>query len=159
MKGLARKIVWWPNLDKDIEYLIRNCSSCNLHRDNPKMEVHYWEEAKNVFDRVHIDFAGPFLNRMFFVLVDAHSKYPIVKIMKNITAESTSAVCREIFSEYGFPKSIVSDNGRTFVSSEFKNYLKEINCVAKLTAPYQPATNGQAENMVNREKRIRKIAL
>nr|XP_012146541.1 PREDICTED: uncharacterized protein K02A2.6-like [Megachile rotundata] len=153
MKSLARKLVWWPSINKDIENLVRNCTSCNLHRNNPaKVNTHVWEEAENVFDRVHIDFAGPFLGKTFLILVDAYSKFPIVRIVNTMSSENTILVCREIFSEFGMPKVIVTDNGRTFTSSEFKYFMREINCTIKYTAPYYPATNGQAENMVKTVK-------
>ena len=32
MKALARSIVWWPNLDKDIEDVVTSCQSCAAHR-------------------------------------------------------------------------------------------------------------------------------
>ncbi|XP_017891009.1 uncharacterized protein K02A2.6-like [Ceratina calcarata] len=35
MKNLARTIVWWPSMNKDIENLVKNCTICNLHRNNP----------------------------------------------------------------------------------------------------------------------------
>jgi hypothetical protein len=38
--------------------------------------LHPWEWPSSPWERVHIAFAGPFLDRMFFfVLVDAHSKF------------------------------------------------------------------------------------
>ena len=43
------------------------------------------------FQRVHIDFAGPFCGKMFFFLklVDAHSKSPEVFIMSDTTTQKT----------------------------------------------------------------------
>lgn len=38
---------------------------------------------------IHIDFAGPFEGRMFFVVVDAHSKWPEVIVMDSTTSEKT----------------------------------------------------------------------
>lgn len=32
MKALARSYVWWPNMDKDIENLVRLCEQCQLHQ-------------------------------------------------------------------------------------------------------------------------------
>lgn len=41
MKALARSMYWWPDLDKAIERLARNCNACNVMRnDPPKAETH-----------------------------------------------------------------------------------------------------------------------
>ena len=44
------------------------------------------------WERVHIDFAGPLMGSMFFVLVDSHSKWLEVEPMESTTAEKTIEV-------------------------------------------------------------------
>ena len=63
-----------------------------------------------------MDFAGPVAGRMLFIAVDAHSKWPEVCVMNSTTAGSTIAVLREIFTHYGIPCRVVSDNGPQFIS-------------------------------------------
>jgi len=41
------------------------------------------------WQRVHIDFAGPFMGKMFLIVVDSHSKWIEVEMMSNITSEAT----------------------------------------------------------------------
>lgn len=98
--------------------------------------------------RIHIDFAGPFLGKMFLILIDAYSKWPEVHIMTDITATSTIEKCKQIFATFGLPQVIVTDNGRTFISHDFQQFLKLNSVRHKLTSPYNPATNGQAERFV-----------
>ena len=85
---------------------------------------------------------------MYFVLVDAYSKYPEVIKMNSITSTATIRALREIFSRHGLPKSIVSDNGTQFTSAEFQTFC-EMNGIAHITtAVYKPSTNGQCERVV-----------
>lgn len=98
--------------------------------------------------RVHADFAGPFLGKYFFVMVDAFSKWPEVRIVRDLTTKTTIKVCENIFASYGIPKMLVTDNGRTFISKVFKDFLKNYGIIHKCTAPYNPATNGQAERFI-----------
>ena len=37
MKEIARSFVWWPNCDKDIEFTVRNCSTCQQVKSPPAM--------------------------------------------------------------------------------------------------------------------------
>lgn len=149
MKNLARSYVWWPGLDRDIEHITHNCSACQENRRNPnKIQTHIWEPAQHVFDRVHIDFAGPFMGKYFFVLVDAYSKWPEIHIMDQITATKTIKILRTIFATFGIPRVLVSDNGTQFTSHEFDYFLKSNGILHKRSAPFHPATNGQAEKYV-----------
>jgi hypothetical protein len=110
--------------------------------------LHPWEWPSSPWERVHIDFAGPFLDRMFFVLVDAHSKWPDIVEMKTMTSTKTIEVLRSIFSRNGIPAQIVSDNGSQFSSEEFATFMKCNGIKHFKSAPYHPATNGLAERFI-----------
>ena len=43
--------------------------------------LHPWIWPAKPWQRIHIDFAGPFMEKMFFIVVDAHSKWPEVILM------------------------------------------------------------------------------
>ncbi|XP_022800062.1 uncharacterized protein K02A2.6-like [Stylophora pistillata] len=134
MKGLARSYFWWTGLDSQIDTTCRTCEGCALTENNPPAApVHRWKLPEKPWYRVHIDCAGPFMNSMFLVAVDAHSKWPEVHIMSSTTSSKTIEVLRTIFATHGLPTQIVSDNG------------------SELT-PYHPRTNGLAERFVRTMK-------
>ncbi|GFT57409.1 uncharacterized protein TNCV_2035341 [Trichonephila clavipes] len=68
--------------------------------------------------------------------------------MKNITATFTIHHLRILFAHCGIPLTLVSDNGASFTSYEFQHFLKLNNIKHLTSAPYHPATNGQAERIV-----------
>ncbi|XP_058456616.1 uncharacterized protein K02A2.6-like [Malaya genurostris] len=149
LKSLARGYVWWERIDKDIEELVRNCASCQMTRpEAAKVPLHCWETPKEPFERVHVDFAGPFMGTYFIVFVDAYTKWPEVKILRDITTSTTIHACREFFAAYGIPAVLVSDHGVQFTSAEFQKFLKLNGIFHKMGAPYHPATNGQAERFI-----------
>ena len=148
-KSLARLHVWWPNIDKDIETLVLGCGACNNVKNKPAAApLHPWEWPSFPWQRIHLDFAGPFLGKYFLVLVDAYSKWIEVEIMNNITTESTINFLRQKFACYGIPELIVSDNGAQFRSGEFEIFAKSNGIRQIFSAPYKPSTNGEAERAV-----------
>ena len=61
-------------MDREIEQMVRGCESCNLQRDNvPLAPLHPWEYPSRPWQRLHIDFAGPFFGKMW-----PRSKWPEV---------------------------------------------------------------------------------
>ena len=54
----------------------------------------------------------------------------------------------EIFSEFGFPKSIISDSGTQFTSQEFKEFTKYWQIDHNVSSPRNPKSNGLTERFV-----------
>lgn len=54
----------------------------------------------------------------------------------------------QIFAVHGLPERIVSDNGPQICSQEFKDFLAVNGIHHVKSAPYHPATNGEAERFV-----------
>ena len=78
--------------------------------------------------------------------------------MRSTTASATIDVLRSIFSRFGFPVQVVSDNGPQFISEEYKSFLKRNGVTQTLCPPYHPASNGLAEKHVQTFKRMFKAA-
>ena len=157
MKSLARLHVWWPNLDKDIATVVQRCDDCQKSRNKPQQApLHPWDWPKMPWQRIHIDFAGPLMGKMFFIVVDSHSKWLEVELMHSITSEATIEKLREMFVRYGIPQQLVSDNGPQFTSQEFSDFTKANGIKHTLVAPYHPRSNGQAERFVQTFKQFLK---
>ncbi|XP_041366709.1 uncharacterized protein K02A2.6-like [Gigantopelta aegis] len=149
MKALARSYVWWPKMDADIEKLCKLYIGCTNTQIMPNASpVHPWDWPTSPWRRIHIDFAGPFLQLMFLIVVDAHIKWPEIIPMKNTFASQTIIALRNIFARFGLPEQVVSDNGPQFISSEFETFMKRNNIKHITSAPYHPRTNGLAERFV-----------
>ena len=115
MKMVARSYVWWIKLDKDIEQLVKSCSHCQTVRNLPPMApLHPWIWPAEPWKRIHIDFAGPFCGRSFLVVVDSYSKWPEIFQMKSTTTVATVLQLCKLFSAYGLPEQLISDNGPQF---------------------------------------------
>ena len=154
MKSLARCHVWWPLLDRQIENLCKSCRACQEVKPSPAIApLHPWSWPTRPWQRVHIDFAGPFLGSMFFLLIDSHSKWPEIYPMSTTSVSKTLDILRQIFSSYGLPEQIVSDNGSQFTSEEFAEFTTKNGIKHIKTAPYHPSSNGAVERLVQSFKR------
>ncbi|XP_011689306.1 PREDICTED: uncharacterized protein K02A2.6-like [Wasmannia auropunctata] len=150
MKALARSYVWWPGMDNDIGTLAKSCVSCAVNRDNPPTApLHPWSFPEKAWQRLHVDLAGPFLNNMWLIMVDAYSKWPeVYKLGKDSSSAQVIQCIRESISRYGIPDTIVSDNGPQFVSKEFEEFCKKNGIRHTTSSAYHPRSNGEAERFV-----------
>lgn len=66
--------------------------------------------------------SGPFMGKMFLVLVDAHSKWMISTWFPSATTQVTIDRLRSTFATLGLPEVLVTDKGTSFTSAEFDNF-------------------------------------
>ncbi len=148
MKSMARSHFWYPGVDQEIENTAKSCHiCCSMHNDAPTAPLHPWTYPSRVWERIHVDFAE-FRSKNYLVIIDSRSKWLEVIPMTSTTAARTVEVLRTLFSSYGLPEVLVSDNGPQFIAAEFKSFLEENAVKHSLSPPYHPASNGAAERSV-----------
>ncbi len=107
-----KNFIWWPGIDQQIEQFAMHCSGCQHVQKVPKpAPLHPWEWPALPWQRIHVDFAGPFMGTTFLVVVNVCSKWPEVFSMTSTTAAQTVMVLREHFARTGVPEQLVRDNG------------------------------------------------
>ncbi|UYV83550.1 hypothetical protein LAZ67_23001442, partial [Cordylochernes scorpioides] len=148
MKAVARSHFWWPNLDTQIEFLVNKCRSCQQSQDGPnKGKWQPWKWSTRPWQRIHIDFANK-ENINLLIVVDSHSKWIEAIPMRETTTRKTIEQLRRLFSSYGLPEELVSDNGPQFTGSEMKGFLEGNGIKQTLIPAYHPQSNGLAERAV-----------
>lgn len=81
----------------------------------------------------------------FLVIVDYYSRYVEVEVMNKTDSAETIRRLRTIFARFGLPISITSDNGRQFISDEFRTFC-DINKIQLITtSPDWLQMNGEME--------------
>ena len=160
-KRTARKVLdsgfYWPTLFHDAYIYCKNCEQCqrvgNISRRNemPQQPLLFCE----VFDVWGIDFMGPFPPSFGFtyilLAVDYVSKWVEAKATRNDDAKTVvDFVKSHIFCRFGVPKAIISDQGTHFCNRQMETLMRKYGVLHKVSTPYHPQTNGQAE-ISNRE--------
>lgn len=153
-KSIARMSVWWPKIDDDIEHLIATCVPCQQHRGKePETPINPWNVAQGPWERIHIDFTGPYEGLQWFVVIDAFSRWVEIYPMKSATSHGVITFLRTLFARFGICRTIVSDNGSQFISEEFETFC-QVNGVKHIkSTPYHSRTNGMVERVIQTFKR------
>ena len=144
-KLLAHESVYWSSINADIKNYIKHCAMClEFQQMQPKEKIiHHniplrpWEVVSaNVFH---------FNNKNYLCIVDYHSKFPVIKRLERLSAESLVNTVKIILTKYGIPPKIMSDTGTNFISDMFQQFCKSINVEQAVLSAYHYKSNGQVE--------------
>ena len=148
---------YWPSLFKDAHQFVSTCDKCqrmgNISRkDEPPM--HPILEVE-LFDLWGIDFMGPFpasYNNLYILLaVDYVSKWVEAIPTRTNDAKVVAHFLRgNIFSHFGTPRALITDNGTHFCNKVIDKVLQKYGVRHRTSLAYHPQSNGQAE-VSNRE--------
>ena len=148
------KSFYWPTLWNDTRIHVQSCDTCQrVTKKNPKKAPMVAREIVTVpFERVSIDLVGPLPKskggfKYLFTYIDNASRWPEAEPLRSITAKSVIKAFEKICWRNGFPRTVISDNGTQFCSSDFKKFCKQHNIQAIKTSPYRPQSNGLVERM------------
>ena len=90
----------------------------------------------------------------YLLMVDYTSRFPIVREVKSMSAQHIAEHFRLIFSEYGWPDTLVSDNGLCYVAETFTNLTKEYAVNHITSSSHSPQSKGLAEKYVQIVKNL-----
>ena len=148
---------YWPSLFKDAHQFVSTCDKCqrmgNISRkDEPPM--HPILEVE-LFDLWGIDFMGPFPasynNLNILLAVDYVSKWVEAIPTRTNDAKVVAQFLRSnIFSHFGTPRALITDNGTHFCNKVINKVLQKYGVRHRTSLAYHPQSNGQAE-VSNRE--------
>lgn len=142
---------YWPGVARDVKEYVKNCSICLQSKPQSKQQYGKMGKMKisnRPWETISMDFMGPFPrstkgNEYLFVICDHFTKYCILVPMRNAKANKVIEIVeKQVFLTHGVPRTIICDNGKQFISKEFKKLAKEYkvtqifyNCV------YHPQNN------------------
>ena len=138
-----------PALFKDAHQFVSTCDKCqrmgNISRkDEPPM--HPILEVE-LFDLWGIDFIGPFppsYNNMYILLaVDYVSKWVEAILTRTNDAKVVAQFLRNhIFSRFGTPRALITDNGAHFCNKVIDKVLQKYGVRHRTSLAYHPQSNG-----------------
>ena len=148
------RLTWyWPGMTADIRRAIKTCEICQvakhggLHPAGGRRRLF----AGRPWQQVAIDLVGPFPptsrgNRWILVLSDHFTRWQDALPLPDATANTVAQVLEErIFSYFGLPEQLHSDQGAQFESQLLAELCSKWNIRKTHTTPYHPQANGIVE--------------
>ncbi|KAL4347802.1 hypothetical protein GQ457_17G013740 [Hibiscus cannabinus] len=158
-----------PQMDQQLpartvcDYLAEDLEGLNPAVTMPDFEAEHFELKPVMFNMLNIelfdvwgiDFMGPFPssfgNLYILLAVDYVSKWvEAIATTHNDAKTVQRFIKKNIFTRFGTPRVIISDEGRHFDNRSIAVALRKLGINHKLLTAYHPQTNGQAE-VSNRE--------
>lgn len=147
MKQRLRTKIWWPQIDTQVEKFVRHCRGCLMVSAPSAPEpMKRTDLPSGPWKLIAMDLCGPLPSgHHLFVVIDYYSRFVEVQTVKKIDSNEIIKKLTEIFARFGFPETLVADNGRQFISEEFKAYCDTNDIKLISTIPYWPQQNGEVE--------------
>uniref|UniRef100_A0A2N9J8F1 Uncharacterized protein n=2 Tax=Fagus sylvatica TaxID=28930 RepID=A0A2N9J8F1_FAGSY len=156
-RSLVHKLVragyYWPTMQKDAISYVRACDKCqrfgNLIHSPPETLTPM--TAPWPFAQWGLDIMGPLpvgRRQLKFLVVgiDYFTKWVEAEPLATITEKNIRGfVWKAIICRFGIPRTFISDNGRQFDNSPFREFCEELGIHNHYSSPGHPQANGQVE--------------
>ena len=148
---LIRDRYVWPRMKADVRKWVKECHACQSR----KISRHTKSKIGSLPNRgrfkiVHMDIVGPLPpsdgKKFMITFIDRQTSWPEVVTVHDITTSSiTRALTNTWISRFGPPEIIVTDQGRQFMSTQFKELCTKWGIEHRNTTAYHPECNGKIE--------------
>ncbi|XP_065195861.1 uncharacterized protein K02A2.6-like [Sycon ciliatum] len=135
-----REAVWWPGFTKEVKQVLTNCSPCVIESKVRRVPLQPRRLPSRPWHTVSVDIFY-YQSKPFLSFLDVYSRYPTVVLLRAENAAAVTQACEQVFSLFGTPTNVISENGPQFLSAAFAAKCKEWQCNHERTVPYQPRQN------------------
>jgi hypothetical protein len=145
---------YWPSIFKDVAKYVRNCDSfqrIGIPTSSDEMPLRA-QVMIEPFEKWALDFVGPISpmsHRKNYILVctDYVTKWVEAKsLFRSIEKFVVEIIYEDIFTRFGVPREIVTDQGTQFTSKMMKEMTEKYGIKHHKYSPYHPQANGQVES-------------
>ena len=146
----AQTTVYWPNINNHLKELITNCKVCLKYstanrKDSKQIGPQLGQEIPTKpWVQLPTDLFT-FQNQNYLLVVDYMSRFPVIRHLTSMTVKAVAEHLKAIFSEFGVPDVLISDNGPCYTGEQFKVAMRKLNITHVTTSPHHHQSNGLAE--------------
>ncbi|KAK1629483.1 hypothetical protein QYE76_003798 [Lolium multiflorum] len=143
---------YWPTALDNAEDLVRKCNGCQRYAKQNHTPASGLKTIPLTwpFAVWCLDMVGPFKTARgnmthILVMVDKFTKWLEVKPIAKCDGHTAVKFLKDVILRYGYPHSIITDNGTNFAQGEFKRFCEDKNIRLDLCSVAHPQGNGQVE--------------
>lgn len=134
----------------EVRRVVNNCRVCaEVKPKSLKPQKVPLIKATQPFERLNVDFKGPLpsVTKIQYILTitDKFSRFPFAFACPNIASKTVTSCLNQLFTIFGLPAYIHSDQGKSFMSTDLVRYLNDRGVATSNTSIYNPRGNGQCE--------------
>ena len=122
----GKDTVYWLGLNEQLEKLVLNCELCLKYSHSKckqkqgsslrqKIPIHPW--TKHATDIFHFE-SSPYL-----LIVDYTSGFQVLYKLSLMMGLQVTNQCKQVFSEYGWPEALISDDCPCYTSQAFTSVM------------------------------------
>ena len=145
---------YWPSIFKDAKEYVRRCDSCQrVGKPAPSNEMPLQTQVLiEPFEKWALDFIGSINSpskqkKYILVCIDYVIKWVEAKALPFANEKSVvNFLFEDIFTCFGVPREIVTDQGSQFTSNMVEGLVEEYKIKHRKSTPYHPQENGQVES-------------
>eukprot|EP00057_Strongylocentrotus_purpuratus_P001926 XP_003723494.1 PREDICTED: uncharacterized protein K02A2.6-like [Strongylocentrotus purpuratus] len=159
-KQLLREKVWFPGIDRIVERKISQCLPCQATTvgPSPRAPLQMSDLPNGPWEEVSVDFADLPSGDHLLVIIDDYSRYPVVEVVSSTSGKATIPKLDKVFSLFGVPQIVKSDNGPPFNGDEFKQFAEYLGFTHRKITPRWPRANGEVERFMRTLKKVLRTA-
>ena len=146
------RLFLWPRMWIEAKKYVRECAGCQLaaRNSNSKAPLQPLPCVHEPFQKVAFDLVGPLPvtssgYRYILTMMDLYSKYPAAVPLKRVDNITVLDAMFQVFSDYGIPNELLTDQGSVFTSKLTKAMCTEFGIGKIQTSPYHPQSDGALE--------------
>lgn len=146
-----QRTYYWTNMEQTVRRIIGECETCKIvkyDRRPHQSEQMITDTPTRPLETLHCDLFH-FDKEKFVTLIDKFSKHAFVKKLDRKTADETLGAILTYMGLFGTPKTIVTDNGREFDNSHFRNTMKKLDVSTHFTTVGHSRSQGVIERLHN----------
>ena len=142
----------WPRMWTEVKQYVRTCAGCQRasRKDFARAPLQPLQSEVEPFAKVAFDLVGPLPKtssgfRFILTAMCLFTKFPAAVALKKVDNETVIEAMFEIFSNFGLPKVLLTDQGSVFTSKMTKAICKRFDISKIQTSPYHPQSDGALE--------------
>ena len=152
VKAKIERNFYWPGMCRDLKEWTKSCSTCQKGNKTKttKAPLIPLPVISTPWTRIAFDVVGPLprsRNGYKYILscIDFGSRFPEAIPLRRVDAVTVANAMLTIFSRYGIPAEVLTDNGSCFVAKLTQQLFSTLGVKAIHISPYHPQTNGMLE--------------